>query len=280
MESEVAEMALRRPTMRWMGLGILGLFVTCALVRAEDESPSMPSLPDSEPDPEEGTKTEGPRNTVASTGLKAGEKTTQMVLDEYRQEIEELNRKFTRDDQANSLRTLLANLRATFNESMRKAVVPDKTIEQHFDQFLSNIDTARRSFRFRDAERPRGEWISEAARTLQNEVKVARDRNKARTPNQWFEEFAMQMRRVRDKIGNETEIGRRVYSILTTCYTEVLRELDADPSRNPTDDLQRNLELIRRLYPTTTPEQKEKNDSLKRSFERFATDLVKFKGKK
>ncbi|MBE7465686.1 MAG: hypothetical protein HS116_19610 [Planctomycetes bacterium] len=271
-------MAFTRPAMLWIGVGVLGLIASCALVRAEDESPSMPSLPESDPD--EGKKTEGPRTTVAATGLKAGEKTTQMVLDEYRQEIEELNRKFTRDDQANSLRTLLATSRATFNQNMREAVVPDKTIDQHFDQFLSNIDTARRSFRFRDADRPRAEWISEAARTLQSEVKVARDRNKARTPNQWFEEFAMLMRRVRDKIGNETDIGRRVYSIILTSYTDVLRELDADPSRNLTDDLQRNLELIRRLYPTTSPDQKEKNDSLKRAFERFATDLVKFKGKK
>ncbi|GMV84040.1 MAG: hypothetical protein AMXMBFR7_52240 [Planctomycetota bacterium] len=261
-----------------MGLGILGLLVSCVLLKAEDESPSMPTLPGSEP--EEGQKTERPRTPAGSTVLKVGEKSTQMVLDEYRIEIEELNRKFTREDQANALRSLLATARTKYTEAMRDAVVPDKTIEQHFDQFLLNIDTARRSFRYRDSERPRFEWITDAARVLQNEVKVARDVNKARTPNQWFEEFTLLMRRVRDKVGNDTDLGRRVYSVLTSCYSSVLSQLDADPSRNPTDDLQRNLELVRRLFPTSSPEQKEKNENLKRAFERFATDLVKFKGKK
>ncbi|MCZ7648714.1 MAG: hypothetical protein M5U26_26230 [Planctomycetota bacterium] len=205
---------------------------------------------------------------------KAGE-STQDLLQKFREEIEELNKRFSREDQENTRRTLSMNAKTKYQAALQSSIIPDKTIEHHFEQLMENIDLARRSFRFRDADRARSDWIVEATHLMQREIRGAKDLKKSRSAQAWFEEYLQLMVRLRDKVGNDLGLARRLYSTCNNIFGLVYREIDVQPEKNASEILESNLRLIKRFFPTATEEQKSKNDSLARTMERNATQIFK-----
>ena len=205
--------------------------------------------------------------------------TTQTLLGKYRQAIEDTCLKNAKPTDAKLRDLLLTPLKSNFKKEVGSATVPEKKIAQHFDAFMDNIATARSGFKFKDGDKYRDQFIAEAALVFVIEVKGATDLTADRTPNGWFETFSGMLQQLRDKLSSRPGLGARVAGVLAPLFMEVYKSSNMNLKSDIGSDYKAQTALVRRLFPISNEDLKEKNASIAKLLETQASSILKARTK-
>jgi len=207
--------------------------------------------------------------------LKCHAENTQTVLSKFREDIEQTCVQNAKPADVKIRETILQQLKSRFTKSIQSVSAPDKTVAQHFDTLLDNITAANNGFRFKDGAKFREQFIRDAATTFVKEVKSATDLIANRTPSGWFETFAGMFQQIRDRLALYKGLGAAVSSTLSPVFMEVYRASTMNTQTDAVDDYKEQLATVKKFFPTTKPDLKEKNGSFATLLEGHANTVFK-----
>jgi len=203
------------------------------------------------------------------------ENAPQVLLKKYREQMDSIFFKYPKEEQRKVREEMLNRARTDFMEG-RKTIPPhDKTIARLFDTLLDNLVEARSSFKTKGTQNLRDAWVGEAGRAFYEEGRVAPDAKREKKPALVIEAFLNMAARARGNMRGLEGGSGQVYAKILNLYLHVLKSEPLQKNDDCALEYQEQLKLIKRLFPTNTPEQKKANESLAKMWENQADGLFK-----